>query len=54
MEIEDMLWCDCKTDKDRVAFLKSGRAYDTGIIALSLVSDIVELLEFRMSFEEGE
>jgi len=27
------LWCDCETDEERAVFFRSGRAYDTGVIA---------------------
>ena len=46
-DLSKLLWCDLKNDEERIEFLKSGRACDTGIIAQSLVSDIVELLKYR-------
>lgn len=42
------LWCDLKTDEERVKFLRSGRAWKTGIIAESMVEDVAKAFEFRM------
>jgi hypothetical protein len=37
------LWCDLEIDSERVEFLLSGRACDTGIIAPVMVGEIVTL-----------
>ena len=48
------IWRDLKTAKEKAAFLRSGRAWDTGIIAASLAEevarafDIVALVEKRI------
>ncbi len=47
--MEDKLWCDLESDEERLAFVESGRAYETGIIAKALEFDIIELLKFRIA-----
>ena len=42
------LWSDLVTDNDRLSFLESGRAVETGIIAPVLVPDIIDLVKYRM------
>lgn len=48
------LWCDLETAEEKAEFLRSGRAWDTGIIASSLAEefarafDIVALVERRI------
>lgn len=42
------LWCDLTTDEDRLMFLELGRAEETGIIAPSVVPDIIELVKSRI------
>lgn len=34
------LWCDLKTSKEKAEFLRSGRAWDTGIIAASIAEEV--------------
>jgi len=36
------LWCDQKTNKDKIEFLKSGRAFETGIMAQGIIPEITE------------
>lgn len=37
------LWCNLQTDDERIAFLESGAACRTGIIAPVMVAEIVAL-----------
>lgn len=39
--LETALWCDCENDEERIYFLSSGRAYETGIIAKELIPQII-------------
>jgi len=43
----DELWSDLSTNRERIEFLKSGRAVSTGIIAPSVVPEILVLLAER-------
>ncbi len=43
--MKNKLWCDLKTDEERVEFLRSGRAWETGIIAKSIVEDVARAFE---------
>jgi len=43
--MKNKLWCDLKTDQERVEFLRSGRAWETGIIAKSIVEDVAQAFE---------
>lgn len=45
--LKDALWCDCESDEERVLFLKSGRAHETGIIASALQEEVAEAFQFR-------
>ncbi len=38
---QEKLWCDLQTDVERIEFLQSGRACETGIIAPAIVNDII-------------
>lgn len=46
-DLSDLLWCDLVSDAERIAFLESGRAVATGLIAPAMVSEIVEVFRFR-------
>ena len=37
------LWCDLTTVQEKIDFIKSGKAWETGIIAKALEKDIVSL-----------
>jgi hypothetical protein len=43
MIMSQKLWCDLVSDEERIAFLESGAACDTGIIAPAMVGDIIAL-----------
>lgn len=43
------LWSDMTNDKERVDFLRSGRAVETGIIAQAIVEEVAEAFAFRAS-----
>jgi hypothetical protein len=38
-----LLWGDLQTDRERLEFIESGRAVDTGILAQAMVEDLVEV-----------
>ena len=40
-----------KTDSERVAFLRAGRAVETGIIAQAIIEDVAEAFDFRSASE---
>jgi len=42
-DLSNLLWCDLQTDRERLEFIQSGRAVDTGIIAQAMVTDLVEV-----------
>jgi hypothetical protein len=44
---KDKLWCDLEDDKEKMLFLKSGRAVQTGIVAPGLIDELVEVYKFR-------
>ncbi|MFO7970172.1 MAG: hypothetical protein R6U40_00310 [Desulfobacterales bacterium] len=48
------LWDDLATDAERVDFLRSGRAWKTGIIAESVVEDVADAFEFRMKAQQKD
>jgi hypothetical protein len=39
-DLSNLLWGDLRTDRERLAFLESGRAVDTGILAQAMVEDL--------------
>jgi hypothetical protein len=46
------LWCDCKTNQEKLDFLRSGRAVETGIIAPAIVEDVAKAFEELIEKEE--
>ena len=46
-DLSGLLWCDLVDDRERIAFLESGRAWATGIIAPVMVDEIVKALKCR-------
>lgn len=50
MEIRDtskLLWADLENDAERVEFLLSGRAHETGVIAQAIVWDVAAAFAYR-------
>ena len=45
------LWSDLNNDQERVEFLLSGRAVETGIIAPAIVEDVAAAFAFRASHQ---
>lgn len=54
MSTENKLWCDLKTDIERLEFIKSGRAHETGILAKAMEKDIISLLAFRIAYKKPQ
>ena len=50
--MENKLWCDLITDKERLEFLKNGRAIATGIVAPAIVKDLVNVYERLLRIEK--
>ena len=51
--IETALWCDCETTHERIEFLKSGRAWEVGIIAKAIIPEAVAAFEALKREEEA-
>lgn len=43
--LENALWRDCETDEERAEFFRSGRAFDTGVIAKDLAEPLAYAFE---------
>lgn len=41
-DLSKLLWCDLVTDEERIEFIESGRAYETGIIAPAIEAEIIK------------
>ena len=39
-DLSNLLWGDLQTDRERLEFIESGRAVDTGILAQAMVEDL--------------
>lgn len=56
--IETALWCDCETTEDKILFLQSGRAWETGIIskemALAFLDALYSLKAHGLEAAKGE
>ncbi len=52
--MKNKLWCDLVTDQERVEFLRSGRAWETGIIAKSIVEDVARAFERPLNQSQKE
>lgn len=46
-----LLWCDLETDEERIAFVESGRASATGIIAPAMTDEFVQALKCRIAIK---
>ena len=53
-DLSKLLWCDLKSDEERIEFLLSGRAYDTGIISPNMIPVVVDLLKYRQNTKKLE
>jgi hypothetical protein len=42
-DLSNLLWGDLQSDRERLEFIESGRAVDTGILAQAMVEDLVEV-----------
>jgi hypothetical protein len=42
-DLSKLLWGDLQTDRERLEFIESGRAVDTGILAQAMVEDLTEV-----------
>ena len=42
-DLSKLLWGDLQTDRERLEFIESGRAVDTGILAPAMVEDLAEV-----------
>lgn len=51
--VGNLLWSDLKTDAERIDFLKSGQAIATGVIAPSVVPEIIAVYR-RLEKAEAE
>ena len=51
-DLSTLLWADLLSDEERIAFLESGRACETGIIAPAIVDDIVKTIKCRIAIKE--
>ena len=51
-DLSQMLWCDLQSDEERIVFLESGRARDTGIIAQVMVDEIANAFKVRIAAEK--
>ena len=52
IKLKDALWSDCETDEERVNFLLSGRAHETGVIAKAIVHEVALAFIFRATIKE--
>lgn len=49
----DKLWVDLKNDSERAEFLRSGRAWQTGIISMAIQDDVADAFEFRAARQKA-
>jgi len=42
-DLSNLLWGDLQSDRERLEFIESGRAVDTGILAQAMVEDLTEV-----------
>lgn len=45
--MSNMVWADCTNDLERAEFIESGRAYETGVIAPSIATEVADAFRFR-------
>jgi hypothetical protein len=44
-DLNNLLWRDLKTDEERLEFIRCGRAVATGILAQTMVNDLIAAYE---------
>ena len=47
--LSNLLWDDLADDEERIAFIESGRAVETGLIAQVMVDDFVQAIQCRLA-----
>ena len=50
-ELAQKLWCDLSNDEERIEFLLSGRAVETGIIAPFVVDDVIRAFKATVAID---
>lgn len=50
-DLSNLLWCDLNTDEERILFLESGRAYETGIMAPVMIDEVVKAIKCRIAIK---
>ena len=50
-ELAQKLWCDLSSDEERLEFILSGRAVETGIIAPSIVDDAIKAFKAAVALD---
>lgn len=50
-DLTKLLWRDLKSDEERLAFIRSGRAYETGILAKAIEHDCATAFESKIALE---
>jgi len=46
-KLREALWSDCESDAERVNFILSGRAHETGIISKAIQHEVAMAFHFR-------
>ena len=52
-DLSNLLWSDLETDQERLRFLESGRAWETGIVSSALEPDLILLVKARLALKDG-
>lgn len=50
-DLSKKLWSDLESDEERIRFIESGRAHETGIIAPAIADDMVSALKCRIAIQ---
>jgi hypothetical protein len=49
-DLSKLLWSELESDEERIEFLESGRAQETGIIASVTVPDVVKAFRYKLAY----
>jgi len=53
MKLSEKLWSDLKTDEERAAWLRLGRGYETGVVAIAIQQELAMAYERLVGYKNA-
>jgi hypothetical protein len=51
-KMKEKLWCDLKTPQEKAEYIRSGQAWEAGLLASSVVDDVAKAFEALAELEK--